>query len=207
MTRSYKKAKRAEAQEETRDRIVRATLEVHLEKGVATTSYSDVAERAGVGAATVYRHFPTMGALVEACGAHLRPLMDPPRPEDAAAAFAGLRSRKARLERLAREVHAFYARAAVPLWTAEQDRKRVPELDAFLQEVEEGVMALVAAALGDEATKRKAEIVHALSDFALWRALDRVGLEKEERVRLQVAILEAALAEAEGNPPGLASLT
>ena len=49
MTRTYRKAKRAEAQEETRERIVQATLALHLEQGVATTSYTDVAERAGVG--------------------------------------------------------------------------------------------------------------------------------------------------------------
>ena len=87
MTRTYRKAKRAEAQEDTRDRIVRATMALHLEQGVATTSYTDVAERAGVGAATVYRHFPTMGSLVDACGAHIWQQIEPPRPEDAAARF------------------------------------------------------------------------------------------------------------------------
>jgi AcrR family transcriptional regulator len=198
MTRVYRKAKRAEAQEETRDRIVRATMGLHLEQGIATTSYADVAERAGVGAATVYRHFPTTGSLVEACGAQVWQTIEPPRPEDAAAVFAGLKSRRARLERLVRELDAFYARGAVPLWRAEQDRDRIPELDASLREVDEGVAALVSAALADDASERTLAIVSALSGFAPWRALKRAGLEKEERVLLQVAILEGAIIEAEG---------
>jgi AcrR family transcriptional regulator len=205
MTRTYRKAKRAEAQEETRERIVHATLALHLEQGVATTSYTDVAERAGVGPATVYRHFPTLGSLVEACGAHVWQLIEPPRPEDAAAPFAGIRSRRARLERLARELDAFYARSATPLWNAVQDRDRIPELDAFLRSVDEGVAAMAAAALGDDAPAGTVAIVHALSDFALWRSLARAGLENEVRVRLQVAILEAAIAEAEGSRVGSAA--
>jgi AcrR family transcriptional regulator len=197
MTRSYRMAKRAEAQEETRERIVRATMALHLEQGVATTSYSDVAERAGVGAATVYRHFPTIGSLVDACGAHVWQTIEPPRPEDAAAAFAGLRSRKARLERLVRELDAFYARGAGPLWGAEQDRDRIPELDAFLTRVDEGVAALVNAALGDT-PRGTVQAVLALCDFAVWRALVRTKMPDEERIRLQVAILEAAITEAGG---------
>jgi AcrR family transcriptional regulator len=205
MTRTYRKAKRAEAQEDTRERIVQATLALHLEQGVATTSYTDVAERAGVGAATVYRHFPTIGSLVEACGAHVWRQIEPPRPEDAAATFAGIRSRRARLERLARELDAFYARGALPLWRAEQDRERIPELDVSLRMVDEGVAAMVAAALGDDAPSGTVAIVHALSDFALWRSLARAGLETEERVRLQAAILEAAIREAEGSRFGSAA--
>ncbi len=204
MTRTYRKAKRAEAEEETRERIVRATLALHLEQGVATTSYTDIAERAGVGAATVYRHFPTMGSLVTACGAHVWETIEPPRPEDAAAPFAGLRSRAARLERLARELDAFYARSATPLWNAVQDRDRFAELDAFLRQVDKGVGALAAAALGEDASPPAVKIVHALSGFVLWRALAQAGLEQEERIRFEVAILEAAITEAEGGQPAIA---
>ena len=61
MTRKYQMKKRAEARDETRERIVRATMALHDEQGVATTSFADIAERAGVGPATVLRHFPTLG--------------------------------------------------------------------------------------------------------------------------------------------------
>lgn len=198
MTRSYRMAKRAEAQEETREKIVRSAMALHVEQGVATTSYTDVAERAGVGAATVYRHFPTMGSLVDACGDHIWRGIAPPRPGEAAALFAGLRSRRARLERLARELDAFYLRGAEALWAAERDRERVPELDRFLGRVDQGLAALVAAALGDDASAGAGKAVHALSGFTTWRALAREGMEADERIRLQVAILEAAIAEAAG---------
>ena len=66
--REYRMRKRAEGLDATRERIVEATAALHYEQGVEATSYVQIAERAGVGPATVYRHFPTLGSLVEACG-------------------------------------------------------------------------------------------------------------------------------------------
>ena len=73
--RKYLMRKRAEGQDATRERIVEATAALHSEQGVAATSYLQIAERAGVGAATVYRHFPTLGSLVMACGALVSEVM------------------------------------------------------------------------------------------------------------------------------------
>src|SRR5688500_14267124 len=97
--REYRMRKRAEGLDATRERIVEATAALHYEQGVAATSYVQIAERAGVGPATVYRHFPTLGSLVEACGATVWEAVQPPLPENAAAVFAGLSSQQ-RLERL-----------------------------------------------------------------------------------------------------------
>lgn len=194
MARDYRKVKRAEAQEETRDKIVRATMALHLEQGVATTSYSDVAERAGVGPATVYRHFPTMGSLVEACGAHVWQAIDPPRPEQAGTLFAGLHSREERLERLVRELDAFYTRAAAPLWSAIRDQDRVPELASFLKDVQVGVSALAAGALDEDVRAPSVGIAAAVADFTVWLALSRTGIGRDELKRLQGAMIDAALA-------------
>ena len=71
--RKYLMRKRAEGQDATRERIVEATAALHSEQGVAATSYLQIAERAGVGAATVYRHFPTLGSLVMARCRRRRP--------------------------------------------------------------------------------------------------------------------------------------
>ncbi|MFN9952985.1 MAG: TetR/AcrR family transcriptional regulator, partial [bacterium] len=79
--RSYRRKDRAKAQAETRERIIGATMQLHDEKGVAATSFLDVARRADLGVATVYRHFPTVGSLIAACGAHIWKEMDPPVPE------------------------------------------------------------------------------------------------------------------------------
>ena len=110
--REYRMRKRAEGLDATRERIVEATAALHYEQGVAATSYVQIAERAGVGPATVYRHFPTLGSLVEACGATVWGAIQPPLPENAAAVFAGLNSRQQRLERLVAELDAFYDRGA-----------------------------------------------------------------------------------------------
>jgi len=58
MAREYKLKRRAESQDETRQRIVEATIALHQTVGPAATTISDIAERAGVGRVTVYRHFP-----------------------------------------------------------------------------------------------------------------------------------------------------
>ena len=58
MSRPYKLKRRAERQDETRQRIIEATIELHQTIGPAATTITEIAERAGVGRVTVYRHFP-----------------------------------------------------------------------------------------------------------------------------------------------------
>ncbi|WP_173915148.1 TetR/AcrR family transcriptional regulator [Streptomyces barkulensis] len=48
-----------------RERLIAAAREVYAEQGVEAP-LDDIARRAGVGNATLYRHFPTRGALIEA---------------------------------------------------------------------------------------------------------------------------------------------
>lgn len=196
MTRTYRKSRRAEAQDETRARIVRATTELHVEKGVATTSYPDVAARAGVGAATVYRHFPTMDALVEACGEHFWNAIDPPTPDGGAEVFAGLGPGTERLTRLVEELDAFYERAEAPLWSAVRDQDRVASLARFLAEVGKGVGAFVAEALREERESDRVRVASAIADFAVWRALSATGLCRLKRREILVAMIEAAVVRA-----------
>ena len=82
VTREYRKKKRAEQEDETRSRIVEATIELHRTIGPAATTVSEIAERAGVGRVTVYRHFPDEPTLSRACsGLYMQrnPLPDPDR--------------------------------------------------------------------------------------------------------------------------------
>jgi AcrR family transcriptional regulator len=67
MKRKYELRKRAEAQAETRRRIVEAAIQLHQTKGPARTTFSEVAELAGVQRATLYKHFPTERDLGIAC--------------------------------------------------------------------------------------------------------------------------------------------
>lgn len=65
--RKYIKNKRADQQEETRARIVKAIVELHEKVGPANTSIKAVAENAGVQRLTVYRHFPNEESMFQAC--------------------------------------------------------------------------------------------------------------------------------------------
>ncbi len=80
MARKYEQRRRAEQQEETRQRIARAALELHALIGPANTSLSAIAERAGVQRNTLYRHFPEERELSLACSGLFfeeNPLPDP----------------------------------------------------------------------------------------------------------------------------------
>jgi AcrR family transcriptional regulator len=71
--------KRKAAVEETRRRIVEAKLALHSEKDMFDTSWKDIAERADVSVATVYKHFPSLDELVPACGALIMAITAPLR--------------------------------------------------------------------------------------------------------------------------------
>src|ERR1700750_3287761 len=69
MTRTYTLKRRAEQQAGTRQRIVEAAVDLHSSVGPAHTTFSMVAERAGVQRHTLYAHFPDERSLLLACSA------------------------------------------------------------------------------------------------------------------------------------------
>jgi AcrR family transcriptional regulator len=87
MSRRYELKARAERQEQTRQRIVEAAIDLHQTIGPRATAMSDIAKRAGVGRVTVYRHFPDELALAAACSRlyyERNPWPDPSRWESIA---------------------------------------------------------------------------------------------------------------------------
>ena len=58
-------AMRADARR-NRQRLLDAALQVYAERGADDASLDEIARRAGVGIGTLYRHFPTRRALLEA---------------------------------------------------------------------------------------------------------------------------------------------
>jgi len=66
----YRIRRRAEQVDQTRQRIVETTAELHGSVGPAATTIAAIADRAGVTRLTVYRHFPDDAALFAACSAH-----------------------------------------------------------------------------------------------------------------------------------------
>jgi AcrR family transcriptional regulator len=192
-SRSYRMQKRADALGATRNRIIWATMQLHGEKGVATTSQADVAARAGVAPATVYRHFPTMGSLVRACGAQTWAALGPPRPRDADRLFAGLDTTTERLDRLVEELSDFYGRAQLAIESARQDRSRVPELDKDLRMGEAALAALAREALAlDGHHESRLNLVLALTDFSVWKSLRDHGVPLAEIPKILATLLHAS---------------
>lgn len=198
MARRYTLRKRAEAKEQTRDRILRATMQVHDEKGVAPTTFADVAARAGVGQATVSRYFPTIGDLIQACGQHVWMEMRPPGPDMAKQVFAGVEGLDARLEKLVEEVDGFYARGSLRLDLASRDRDLIPQLDFFLSAVEAGVAALVGEALAPFSPGEEAlDVATALMGFRVWQSFGRTAIPAARMSVLRVRLLRCALKAAD----------
>src|SRR4029453_15319412 len=81
MARTYRRKRRAEQQNKTRQRIVEAAVALHTTLGPSRSSIVAIAERAGVERPTVYRHFPTPEALFTACSSHYRTQNPPPDPK------------------------------------------------------------------------------------------------------------------------------
>ena len=70
MARKYELRRRAEQQEETRQRIIGAAVQLHQTVGGAKASIKAIAELSGVERLTVYRHFPDEKSLISACTGH-----------------------------------------------------------------------------------------------------------------------------------------
>lgn len=175
MPRKYDMSKRAAAVEATRRRIVEATAELHNSQGVLDTTWEQIAERADVAPATVYRHFPNLDVLLPACGALVMARLALPDAEHIEALFAGADTRRERIERLVSEVFAMYGRGGDVVWAVRRDRHLVPRLRAAHERIEAAIDALVAAALPGEDRR----LARALLDYDAWHAFTERGLDAE----------------------------
>src|SRR6185437_9684403 len=127
-TRKYELKARAESQRETRERIARASAELHEEKGVAHTTVTEIARRAGVTRLTVYNHFADLSELLPACAAHYEALHPTP---DLASALAETDPGR-RVSAVLGQLYAWYRETEPMYGKLFSDRATVPELDAFL---------------------------------------------------------------------------
>ena len=172
--------KRNAAVEETRQRILEATLALHSEKGILGTSWQDIARRADVSVGTVYKHFPSLDELVPACGELMYAITRPPSLEDAPEIFAGASSLEERLERLVSELFGFYERGAPYIESDFQERQLliVQEWEAHMRATIEGlVREALRPVRPNEGTVR---VVSTLLDFSIFKSfLDR-DMKKEQ---------------------------
>ena len=183
---------RAKSQEETRQRIVEATMHLHEEVGPRATTISSIAEKAGVQRLTVYRHFPDETAVFQACTSHWFSLNPPPDPRR----WSGMDDPS---EKLKSALSAFYSyfRATRRMWTgAYRDVADVPALQGPMKEYTDYVASLTDDLAQAFAGKPKEKLVktigHALA-FPTWSDLDERGINDSAKVDLVLDWVEGTL--------------
>lgn len=127
---------------QTRARIVEAVVGLHAERGAHDTSYIDIAKRADVAVPTVYKYFPSLEVLFDACVGHVgarAPLLGPEL-------FEGLAGASERLAVLAKAMAARH-RYFRP-WLRWSVHHAVPaELAVHHRRADEAQRALIAKAI------------------------------------------------------------
>lgn len=152
-------------------------MHLHGEQGIIGTSWEDIARRAGVSLATVYRHFPSLNELVPACGAMAEGFMRPPAPEQAETLFGGVDALPERIERLVEELCAFYERGGGALLLAKREGHMVEPLAAWAGKLDRTREILVRAALRPaDLDERTIQVLDALVSFSVWQALIEAGV-------------------------------
>ena len=187
--RKYDMGKRRAAVEETRLRILEATLALHAEKGIFGTSWQDIARRADVSVGTVYKHFPSLDELVPACGELMYAITRPPSVEDAPRIFARANTLEERLGCLISELFDFYERGAPYIETDFQERRLavVVEWEAYMRATIAGLVREALACVEPE--ERTVQEVSALLDYSTFKSfLDR-DIPKEQAAKTMGGVL------------------
>jgi AcrR family transcriptional regulator len=173
--------RRAEALQETRSRIVDATVAAHRELGIQATSWDEIARRAGVGVGTVYRHFRSLAELLPACGEVVTDTLALPAGDEIPVIFEGARSPEERVERLVRTVFATYERGAPFIENIRRERNDLPELDGWHAWLEDTLDALTREALRPlKPRKQSLQVTRALIDLNTWMAFEHRGLSPDQ---------------------------
>ena len=159
MSRSYTLKKRADQQAETRQRIIDAAIELHTEIGPAKTTFSMVAEQAGVQRHTLYAHFPDERGLLMACSGHMQQQSPPPDAE----MWRGIADRRERLTTGLTEIYGWFEANAQLLSSVLRDAEHYP----LVQEISK---LRYGPAIG------------------LWHEVLEVGLRDKPRAMLNVAL-------------------
>ncbi len=206
MVRKYELKRRAEHQEETRQRIVEAAVELHESVGVAYTTIRAIAERAGVERATVYRHFPDERSLFTACTGHYLAANPPPDP----APLERMADPEQRLKVGLAEIYAYHRRTEEMTDKAQRDLPQFPALaEVLVPYVDHWAWIGDVLAAGWQTRKGDSKLVraaigHAIN-FKTWRSLAREEeLDDAEAVKLMVTMIRCvAHGSADDNTPDL----
>ena len=200
--RKYTLRKRAAQQDETRQRIVEATMALHEELGPRLPPIAPTADRAGVQPLPVSRPFGDETALFQACTVcwlerHPPPALPAVVANDASAAEAATRE----------GLHALYRYYAGTrrMWEVSyRDVELVPAMHGPMQDVVDHMAAyrdaLVSAWPGPQDSPMLRATLALGVHFATWRTLADQGLDDGAMAALVARWASAAAAEASANP-------
>ena len=161
--------KRAHQVDETRRRIVAATVDLHGTVGPANTTVSAIAETAGVTRVTVYRHFPDEDALFAACTSHWAAQQRMPD----VAGWREILTPEDRAKAALADLYRFFREAEPMLTLTNRDREVLPSFVRARnqQTTQTRIDALLQAWPPRQRTKRRRALTgHAMS-FVTWRSL------------------------------------
>lgn len=190
VARRYELKQRAERRDATRQRIVAATIALHETVGAARTTIGEIAERAGVGRVTVYRHFSSEEALFEACSSHYfsqHPFPDLQR-------WRQIPDPRARLREGLRESYAWHSENRKMIAMALAEARDLPIMSAYHAFWHEAAETLTAPwrLRGARRSRLEAAIALALS-FDTHRTLTvERGLGDDQAIELMVGLAEIA---------------
>jgi AcrR family transcriptional regulator len=189
--RKYELKSRAAAQQQTRERIVAATMELHKEVGPALTTVAEVARRAGVQRLTVYNNFPDEAELFGACQAHWMQLH--PLPDLAAALAADDPAERVRAT--LRGYYRWYRETEPMAQNIQRDRGAVPALDSLMQRTADARLDQLADTLaaGFGVSEERRALVRLALDFWTWRRLSHEGLADDAAADLMTGVATRAL--------------
>jgi AcrR family transcriptional regulator len=188
MARTYTLKRRAEQQQETRQRIVEAAVDLHGSVGPALTTFSMVAERAGVQRHTLYAHFPDERSLSLACSGLVYE-RDPP-PD--AAPWQAVADRQERLRVGLTALYGWYERNAQLTACVLRDAEVHP-LTREIMELRHGpFMAAYHQILGAKFGARQRAMLALALSFFTWRTLREGGLKPGAAVEAMVQAIAAA---------------
>ncbi len=188
--RFYRAGRRQAAMEETRRRIVEATVALHAEQGVLATTYAQIAARADVAVTTVYNYFPRQAELLSACTGHVLSLSPPLGPE----IFDGLSDVAARVKALVAAVFACHRFQAPWLRLSIHEAALIPALGEVLAQGRGRMRQLIALALkprfGPAPPPSTAAFFELLLQFSAWQ---RLAEDPELRATMPEALAAEAL--------------
>lgn len=196
--RHYKMTRKKAASEETRYKIVDATLKLHGQRGIFGTSWADIAREADVSVGTVYKYFPTLDELVPACGELLMVRVQPPQPDSIGVILGDATEPGERLRRVAEALFSFYHRGGRHLDADLRERElpAVREWEEFLRGMVEGFVREALA--GRRADGQLISRLSFLFDFRTYSAMRIRGLGIETAI---ATVTEMATAWLDAHAP------